>query len=331
MLLTTNIQIHNRIGDVIHITTNAPMSPLTTSPSETRIKQMKVFLDYLRHLIPLVKDGFAMHVNSPDPILRRVAVSPDRLLPFRQKAPTAIKASQVIYGNRDRLRTRVGLFNALMFRGVFYGSPFAKDDLVWFNSLDEWHAFYQTSKRKAKGSDLSKPATKERYFVNKSAYGPNQPARSTEVAKTYWKESEGWETFIKANHDAKEMFDWLVGINSMGKKRFPNIGPLCALLVLGDLIKAECQIFPMPTSSIWGELVHELNKGARNGLVELGLQGKIVTSEVTSHSFQELNQYLEEQLDDEEKSLIGFNVISLEHGLCKQGRILPRRRKRNET
>ena len=319
------------MGDVIPVTTNVPMSPLTTSPSENRIKQMKVFLDYLQHLIPIVRDGFSMHENSPDLILRCVAKSPDRLLPFRQKAPTVIKASQVIYGNADRLCTRVGLFNALMFRGVFYGSPFAKDDLVWFNSLDEWHTFYQTSKRKAKGSDTSKPATKERYFVNKSAYGPSQAAQSTEVAKFYWEESEGWETFIKANHSAKAMFDWFVGNNGKGKKRFPNIGPLCALLVLGDLIEAECQIFPMPTPFIWGDLVHELNKGARNGLVELGLQGKIVTSEVTSDSFQELYQFLAEQLDDEEKSLIGFNVIMLEHGLCKRGRILPRQRKQNET
>ena len=58
------------MGDMIHVTTNAPMSPLTTSPSETRIKQMKAFLDYLRHLIPLVRDGFSMHENSPDLILR---------------------------------------------------------------------------------------------------------------------------------------------------------------------------------------------------------------------------------------------------------------------
>jgi hypothetical protein len=218
-----------------------------------------------------------------------------------------------------------------MFRGVFYGSSFAKNDLIWFNTLDEWLAFYNTSKKKAKGTDLSKEATKERYFVNKSAYGPSQAARSTKVAKIYWEASEGWEGFIKANHNAKEMFDWFVGNNSQGQKRFPNIGPLCALLVLGDLIEAECELLPMPTPFSWGDLVHELNKGARNGLVELGLQEKSTTSEVTSQSFNDLYQYLAEQLDDEEKSLIGFNVIMLEHALCKRGRILPRQRKRNET
>jgi len=73
----------------------------------------------------------------------------------------------------------------------------------------------------------------------------------------------------------------------------------------------------------WGDLVHELDKGAKNSLVGLGLHGKTMASEVTSHSFQDLYQYLAEQLDDEEKSLIGFNVIMLECALCKRGRILP--------
>ena len=81
-----------------------------------------MFLDYLRHLIPLVKNGFTSYLNSNDAILKRVATSPDRLLPFRQMAPTVIKAYTVIYSNKERLRTRAGLFNVLMFRGVFYGS-----------------------------------------------------------------------------------------------------------------------------------------------------------------------------------------------------------------
>ena len=136
------------------------MNPPTPSHSETRIKQMGVFLDYLQHLIPLVKNGFSMYENFPDLILCRIAKSPDRLLPFRQKAPTVVKAFDVIYRNTDDLCTRAGLFNVLMFRGVFYGSPFAKNDLRWFNTLDEWHVFYATSKRKAKGSDVSKPTTK---------------------------------------------------------------------------------------------------------------------------------------------------------------------------
>jgi len=83
--------------------------------------------------------------------------------------------------------------------------------------------------------------------------------KSTEVADIYWEESEGWESFIKANHNAKEMFDWFLGNNSKGKKQFPNIGPLCALLLLGDLIEGKCNFFPMPTPLSWGDLVHELD------------------------------------------------------------------------
>ena len=288
---------------------------------------MRVFLDYLRHLIPLVKNGFTSYLNSSDAILKRVATSPDRLLPFRQMAPTLIKAYTVIYSNKERLRTRAGLFNVLMFRGVFYGSPFASEDLVWFNDLEEWESYYENSQKTARGSDKSKKPTKERYFVCKTAYGPSLTSRSTEVAATYWEESKGWVEFLKTRHRAKEVFDWFLRKDKRGKKIFPNIGPLCALLMLGDLMEADGDYFTIPSSATWGELVHELDKGAKNGLLMLGLLDEKASSIDTTQSFSELYQYLAEELDDEEKALIGFNTIMLEHGLCKRGRILPKKLK----
>jgi hypothetical protein len=95
--------------------------------------------------------------------------------------------------------------------------------------------------------------------------------------------------------------------------------------MLGDLMEADGDYFTIPLPATWGELVHELDKGAKNGLLTLGLLEKKASSIDTTQSFSELYQYLAHELDDEEKSLIGFNTIMLEHGLCKRGRILPKK------
>ena len=52
---------------------------------------------------------------------------PDYLIPFRQHAPCAARASQTIYADHSEISSIAGLFNILCYRGVFYGSLWAID------------------------------------------------------------------------------------------------------------------------------------------------------------------------------------------------------------
>ena len=68
----------------------------------------------------------------------------DYFLPFRRHAPSLANARCKIYAEVDRLTssTGVGLFNVLAFRGVFFGSPFAKSDRFrWFDQFEDWQRF----------------------------------------------------------------------------------------------------------------------------------------------------------------------------------------------
>ncbi|KDR65602.1 hypothetical protein GALMADRAFT_81690 [Galerina marginata CBS 339.88] len=289
-------------------------------------KKMQVFVDYLEELAPLVGMGIKAFTKSKIKHLKQVAGRPDFLMPFRQKAPTMMRAMETIYKDPDNLLTPAGIINTLCFRGVFYGATFAKEELRWFNNLEEWTKFYNEHK-------LSGDA-KKTYFVNKSAYGNPSDKRTVDLVPQYWKEYGRIQMFLKQHTDnngkihieAKKMYDFMLTMY--------NIGPLSALLAVGDLIEATA--LAIPTSQVWGNLVAELSKGALAGLQNLGLipahyginannKSRALTVDERAHvtnAFVELHDYVEAKMHKTYKDLVGYSIITLEHGLCKRNRIL---------
>ncbi|KIJ90881.1 hypothetical protein K443DRAFT_14871 [Laccaria amethystina LaAM-08-1] len=136
---------------------------LTSLPQSKDDQRMR-FVDFLRHGMPLLKNGVAAHVNSSNQFLKKIAKSPNKFMPYRGHAPTHIRSRDSIYDDPAWLRTSVGFWNVLCFCGVFYGSEFACEDGHHFDDLDDWKAFSK-----------DKP---ESYFVVKSAYGSLQGDRS---------------------------------------------------------------------------------------------------------------------------------------------------------
>lgn len=278
--------------------------------------KLSIFLNYLQNLKPLLIEGFATHTASDNRTRRLVATRPDFLLPFRQKAPTIEKALNTIYSDPDRLLTPEGLWNILSFRGATYGSLYAKYDLEWFNSYSEWDEYYQTSTK-------TKNDQKEQYFVNICAYGFNNKHRTIKNISQYWTERGRWTSFIQSRPKIEEMFKFLNQVHKKehgGKKVFQNIGSLTALLVCGDLV--EVGILEMPSIEEWASLIYKVGKGATRGLQCLALLGDTFTKDQVINAFKELDTFLQEKLSNEDREVMGYSIIMLEHSLCKFTRIL---------
>ena len=230
------------------------------------------------------------------------------------------QALSTIYSEHHRLLTPEGLWNILTFRGATYGSPYAENDLQWFDTYEEWTDYYAASNKTFKGD-------KTQYFINVAAYGMRNKHRNINNIAKYWDERHRWTSFIASKPDLKKTYKFLTQ-NHKGesqKKVFPNIGPLTALLVCGDLI--ELKILEIPAIKDWAELIYDVQKGATLGLHSLALIGETFTKEDVIDAFTKLDSFLVQELSDDDKLLMGYNMVMLEHGLCKFTRILTKAEK----
>ena len=280
----------------------------------------------MRLLLPILSPTFVTSKNNEkEKILDKVASNPDFYLPFRQHGPSLANARREIYANVNRLANGdgVGFFNVLAFRGVFFGSPFARSDHYrWFNSLDDWENFRMMEKDKAK------EYKGERYYVTKNCYGQTQIRRKLSLLPLYWEQRTWWNNkFNKPEKPAVDaVFKWLTShqkIDGSDKKKtltlFSNIGQLTALLICGDL--AEAGVIKMPSAEEWAKLISRVGKGSKAGMVMCGFVKDKSSQEELCKAFVSLDLALQHELSDEEKEKMGYNVIMLEHALCKIKRL----------
>src|SRR4051794_36769238 len=85
-----------------------------------------IFLAYLWDVAVLLTNPIPPASNRR---LICVARKMDHFLPFRDWAPTPVKSMDILYSDKEYLRTQKGFWNVLIFRAVFYGAPFALNDL----------------------------------------------------------------------------------------------------------------------------------------------------------------------------------------------------------
>jgi hypothetical protein len=100
---------------------------------------------------------------------------------------------------------------------------------------------------------------------------------------------------------------------------FPNIGKLSALLICGDLVEAG--LLPMPPAKEWAESVDKMGKGSKAGMENGRFVKENCSREEFCSAFASLDEALQMELTNEEKETMGYNVVMLEHALCKINRI----------
>ena len=279
-----------------------------------------VVLKFLRHLLPIISSSFTSATTSS--IINKVNTDLDFFLPFRQHAPSLANARREIYANGVRLAQSngIGFFNVLAFRGVFFGSPFAQSNRFrWFESLDDWLQFDEAGKTEAERVGPSKE-----YYVNTTCYGQSQRERSTNLLPLYWNVRKRWNDIFNkpTKPTVLQVYRWLALSKEGGHSLFRNIGELTALLICGDLVEAG--IITMPSSQEMGELISRVQKGARAGLETFELVSKGANGNEVCQAFVSLDAALQHLLQMEEKVAMGYNVIMLEHVLCKMKRLTKR-------
>ena len=85
----------------------------------------------------------------------------------------------------------------------------------------------------------------------------------------------------------------------------------------------EAGILPMPSASEWAESLDKLGMGSKDGMVACSLVGEGCKKQELCAAFESLDQALQSELQEEEnlKEAMGYNMIMLEHALCKIKRI----------
>ena len=275
----------------------------------------------MRHLLPILSPSFVPLENQK--VIAKVFSNLDFYLPFRQHAPSLANARREIYADIDRL-TRddgVGFFNILAFRGVFFGSPFAKSDRYrWFNSLADWELFRDT------GKEEENKHNGEEYYIKKNCYGQSQTGRKLSLLASYWDQRMQWNNMFNKPEKPTviQVFRWLTSrhMNNQTKKLttvFSNIGELTALLICGDLVEAG--VLSMPSALKWAESIWKMGKGSKAGMEMCGLVGKGCSQDDFCFAFESLDKALQMELGEDEKEAMGYNIVMLEHALCKINRI----------
>ena len=266
--------------------------------------------------MPLLTSPLA--ATSTGQVISKVQGNLDFWLPFRQHAPSLANARRAIYAKVERFAGNDGIafFNVLAFRGVFFGSHFARSaHYRWFESINDW-----TTLRTQLTEEANKYGGDNVYYVNEACYGRPQKDHNLTLLDAYWERRLEWNN--KFNKPIKpsigEVFKWLKEPQD-NINLFPNIGALSAILICGDLVEAG--ILSMPSVKEWASLIHKLKKGAMSGMEMYGLTRKKCSMEELHAAFASLDQVLQRELRMDEKEMMGYNIIMLEHTLCKIKRL----------
>lgn len=321
-LMTRHIYLymHHRSSIAQHI------DPLTkrityTDPDDPTGTLAYVLL-YLRELLPLLPGRPLLKESAMTPLQYVVHHNRDRLLPFRERAPTRV---HFLEGNSpysaDVVRTRSGFFSALIMRGITFNTEFSRTKQTLFRDIDDWNDYISTFS--------NYPPT---FLCDTRAYGTPIGKRSIGLADGYWDatlEGETWSEFV-GSHTIP--FDDCVQfiLNSNPTKRFLEIGPFIAYLTAVDF--AYAGVVEVPSTEEMGKIICNINRGAAAGLESLGLiprrpitaAGSIGKSTIAAcqSGFSHMQTFLGNHLTDKEKEDMVFDGFLGENTSCKLQRAI---------
>ena len=230
----------------------------------------------------------------------------DRYLPFRQLGPSkriVLEDSQGPF-SPTRLKTREGLFDALIFRLITQASPLLIDEKqVCFGSPAEFQ-------EAVKGKDNC-------YFCNPLATGQHSRTRNIVHINTYWEHTADWVTCTNQTDITLEgLLTWFTGHQENGT-RFFGMGNLVGWLLASDY--AYAGLVAMPNASKVGEIIFKINAGGRDGLGLLGFE--VATKEACAEAMLSLWAMVQTHFLPSEIDKMGLEPITLEHALCKFKRL----------
>lgn len=228
----------------------------------------------------------------------------DFYLPFRQLGPSKRVVLEDPQGpfSPGRLKTRAGFFDALLFRLITQASPILTGrKRVCFGSPEKF-------KKATEGQEMEK-------YCNPWATGQHYRFRNIPHVSIYWDRSAGWDAVVdNPKLTLQFLFDWLTGKEG-NKTRFFGMGPLVGWLLATDY--AYAGLVDMPRPSEVGEIIFAIDAGGKRGLKLLGYD--VGTKESCTEAVRLLWDEVEWEFSPE--GMMGLDIITLEHALCKFSRL----------
>ena len=160
------------------------------------------------------------------------------------------------------------------------------------------------------------------------AYG-TATKRNISYASDYFEAEEQWKNLQK-RADKDGLVSFTRCFNFCKSVALPQVGPLSAMLMAGDL--AYAGVIAMPSPAEMAGVIREVNKGAITALESLHIlpgisphANKVSKRSINSvvAAFTKVYDYFDERLSDEVKEQVKWGPIVLEHTLCKYGRVYP--------
>lgn len=273
---------------------------------------LEAFKSFITEALIIAREDPKTDKSSGTALMQNFRLDMDRLFPFRELG-TSRKLMSKAGEPYDHPRTRESIFSIALFRGITFGAPILFSAPRQYDSLEEWNATVEQHKHQGV----------EGFLYLSKAYGvPNaarNPVKHPEVAKKYWEASASWEkligkglldfeTCLKYFRDSKDKNNAML---------WPHIGPLTAVLLTEDLSYSDPSLVKPPTVNDMGKAIYDLQLGARDALVYMGLIGNKATLAETQEAFQEVYDFVNEAFSEEDKMVMRFDAIMVEHALCK--------------
>ncbi|KAJ7144541.1 hypothetical protein C8R44DRAFT_865450 [Mycena epipterygia] len=287
------------------------------------------FVDFLVESYALEGD-----VSNPNKFQQHLIERTDYLYPFRELAPSRRRAVQDDGPfTEQRARTDAGMFSALIHRGITFGTDFSFEYTMFFHDADEFNDVKSTATDNYRADHGCEPP--EDFFCDSGAFGASNFRRTANLVEIYagqlqkfsWKEKLGGQKQMPF----LECWDWLRGDTDVQtEKRFPVLGPLAGYLLTADLSYVGVVI--PPTLDDIATVIWDMNKGAVAGLEALhlitvrpksagGTRKRADKGEV-KNAVKLLFKLLQQRLPKEMQRAVRFDLIVLEHSLCKFSRCL---------
>lgn len=309
-------------------TTTRSIMPIDRLPAEAQYiaeDKAKKFVGYVREMLELDRLGID-GISSPSILQKVVAQTPDKLMPFRERAPgrTRARSDEGPFAPNN-CATRAGLFSALIWRGITYATDFSIQETMMFEDYDDWHSTIE---------GVIDTSVDEGYYCDIKAYGVTNPKRGIHHAEAYWKATEvnDWTTFI--NNSPTPFMTTYREFFYTGKQpsRFPQFGPLCGYLITADYVYTG--LVKMPSMDEIGSVIRTINRGGAAGLELLGLieprarKGRtksVPSEEECQQGVNRVYEILRRSLTDNEWTQGKFDPIVIEHLLCKYSKAVTQR------
>ncbi|KAF9521988.1 hypothetical protein CPB83DRAFT_900046 [Crepidotus variabilis] len=200
-----------------------------------------------------IEDSLRFLDSSPTPyhfpkLQKAFSRFPNKLLPFCELAPSRLH----LRGHQGPfqphvIRTTEGIFSAVVWRAITFGTKFAQNHTMQFRSAAHFDQVCEAIL--ATGGEAVEDGKK--YFCNGSAYGPHNPSRKVELAHKYWKflQKGSWSQMLlqKSTLSFQEAYLYFTGGN------FPQLGPLGGYLLVADLTYSG--VVQPPTTDEIGVLI----------------------------------------------------------------------------